>query len=48
MMSACTWTICVWQPYYHAPLTAEDALAMLLGTSQLLAVVTRSPAEGNA
>lgn len=33
-------TIRVWQPYYQAPLTPEDALAMLLGTAQLLGVVT--------
>lgn len=33
-------TIRVWQPYYEAPLTPEEALAMLLGTAQLLGVVT--------
>ncbi len=33
-------TIRVWQPYYDAPLTSEDALTMLLGTARLLNVVT--------
>ena len=30
-----------WQPYYEAPLTPDDACAMILGVSQLLAVLSR-------
>ena len=30
-------TIRVWQPYYSEPLTAEDALAMILSVGQLFA-----------
>lgn len=29
-------TIRVWQPYYDTPLTAEDALAMILGVTRLV------------
>jgi hypothetical protein len=28
-------TLKVWQPYYDAPLTREDAIDMILATSQL-------------
>ena len=37
-------TLDVWQPYYQAPLTVDDALEMLLGAANLLRVMATHPA----
>jgi hypothetical protein len=34
-------TIRVWQPYYADPLTADDALAIILGVGRLFEVLSR-------
>ncbi len=34
-------TLRTWQPYYEAPLTPEDACAMILTFSELFAVLSR-------
>ena len=34
-------TLKTWQPYYEAPLTPDDACAMILNVSELFAVLSR-------
>jgi hypothetical protein len=34
-------TLTVWQPYYDAPLTREDAIEMILAASRLLGALSR-------
>jgi hypothetical protein len=34
-------TLTVWQPYYDAPLTRQDAVEMILAASQLLSALSR-------
>ncbi|TXT23934.1 MAG: Uncharacterized protein FD138_3148, partial [Planctomycetota bacterium] len=34
-------TIRVWQPYYKAPLTPDDAVTMLLSVGRLFGVISR-------
>lgn len=34
-------TLKVWQPYYEAPLTREDAIDMILAASRLCHVLSR-------
>ena len=41
-------TIEVWQPYYSEPLTADDALEMLLGVGRLLRVLANSSLDDRA
>jgi hypothetical protein len=36
-------TLRVWQPYYRAALTTQDALDMLLAVSRLFGVLSREP-----
>jgi hypothetical protein len=37
-------TIRVWQPYYKAPLTSDDAAEIILGWHRLLGVLREEPA----
>lgn len=36
-------TIRVWQPYYKAPLTPDEAVTMILSVGRLFGVISRGP-----